>query len=115
MKIQTKIPVRWCVPGKFYQVEETIVVGELFNESTSIPSMDKTFQYRYASDSGQVIMTGSKTFTASQIAALYELVKDDLPDGLNYPNKELYLFYYGFLLEFSSTVNTDVANVEIVN
>ena len=114
MYLQTKIPVKWVVQGKFYEIKETIVIGELFLESTNIITMEKTFQYRYSSAEGEIIMTGSKTYSSADINALYLQVKDLIPTGLDYTETEKYLYYYGFIYEFAGTVSLPVSDIDLI-
>ncbi len=114
MKIKTKINVTYNTGLNTQKSEK--VEGMI---STCIQNFDQidgfSFSYEYKSESGDILENSSFYLKDSEINALYESVKSEVPAGLNYTSTTLYLYCLGMRIEMSETFGIALDQIEIIS
>lgn len=113
MKIKTLVPVTYNngIAGQ----ETGLVTGNLQACSQQLRfGFDSQYMFEYASESGQTIANNMYPVSAEETNALYEVVKDQVPTGLNYTDSTTYLYYLGFRIQMAATFGITTADIEII-
>jgi hypothetical protein len=113
MKIKTLVPVTYNngIAGQ----ETGLVTGNLQACSQQLRfGFDSQYMFEYASESGQVIANNMYPVSAEETNALYEVVKGQVPTGLNYTDSTTYLYYLGFRIQMAATFGITTADIEII-
>ena len=113
MKIKTTVPVTYNngIAGQ----ETGLVTGTLSSCNQQLRyGFDSSYMFEYASESGQMIANNMYPVTAEETNALYEVVKGEVPTGLNYTDSTTYLYYLGFRIQMAATFNISVNDIEII-
>ena len=113
MKIKTLIPVTYNngIAGK----ETGLVTGTLSSCNQQVQfGFNSNCMFQYSSESGQMIANNMYPVTAEEINALYEVVKGEVPTGLNYTDSTTYLYYLGFRIQMAGTFGISVNDIEII-
>lgn len=113
MKIKTLVPVTYNngIAGQ----ETGLVTGNLQACSQQLRfGFDSQYMFEYASESGQVIANNMYPVSAEETNALYEIVKSEVPTGLNYTDSTTYLYYLGFRIQMAATFGITTADIEII-
>lgn len=113
MKIKTLVPVTY---NNGITVQETgLVTGTLQGCQQALRfGFESNYMFEYTSESGQVIANNIYPVSAEETNALYEVVKGEVPTGLNYTDSTTYLYYLGFKIQMASTFNISVNDIEII-
>jgi hypothetical protein len=118
MKIKTTIPVTYN--HGINSQEQSLVTGVLrmcmqeLTDNEAIPNY-YNFNYKYTSDSGVELGGNNFSLSNTEINALYEIVKDELPIDLNYTDSTMYLYLLGMRIQMASTFNIAVSDIEIIS
>ena len=113
MKIKTLVPVTYNngIAGQ----ETGLVTGNLQGCNQGLRfGFDSQYIFEYASESGQVIANNMYPVSAEETNALYEIVKSEVPTGLNYTDTTTYLYYLGFGIQMAATFGITTADIEII-
>ena len=113
MKIKTTVPVTYNngIAGQ----ETGLVTGNLQGCQQQLRfGFDSNYMFEYASESGQTIANNMYPVSAEETNALYEVVKDEVPTGLNYTDSTTYLYYLGFRIQMAGTFGISVNDIEII-
>ena len=113
MKIKTLVPVTYNngITGQ----ETGLVTGVLQGCTQGLRfGFESSFMYEYTSESSQTIANNIYHVSAEETNALHELVKDEVPTGLNYSEKTTYLYYLGFRQQMAQTFGIDIDDIEII-
>ena len=113
MKIKTLVPVTYNngITGQ----ESGLVTGNLQGCTQGLRfGFDSSYMFEYASESGQMISTNTYPVNAEYTNALYEVVKGEVPTGLNYTDSTTYLYYLGFRIQMAATFGITVNDIEII-
>lgn len=114
MKLRTLVPVTYNngITGQ----ETGLVIGNLQGCNQQLRfGFESNYMFEYASESGQMIANNMYSITAEKTNTLYELVKNQVPTGLNYTDSTTYLYYLGFRLQMAQTFGISVNDIEIIN
>lgn len=113
MKIKTLVPVTYNngIAGQ----ETGLVTGNLqaCNQQLRF-GFDSSYMFEYASESGQMIANNMYPVSAEETNALYEVVKGEVPTGLNYTDSTTYLYYLGFRTQMAGTFGIAISEIEII-
>lgn len=113
MKIRTTVPVTYNngITGQ----ESSLVIGILqgCNQQLRFES-NSNFMYEYKTESGQVLANNIYPVTKEEINTLYEIVKDEVPTGLNYTDSTQYLYYLGFRTKMAQLFGISENDIEII-
>lgn len=113
MKIKTTVPVTYN--NGIASQETGLVTGTLSSCNQQVQfGFNSNFMFEYSSESGQTIANNMYPVSAEETNALYELVKDQVPSGLNYTDSTTYLYYLGFKIQMAQTFNISVNDIEII-
>lgn len=113
MKIRTTVPVTYNngITGQ----ETGLVTGVLQGCNQQLRfGFDSSYMFEYTSESGQVIANNIYPVSAEETNALYDLVKGEVPSGLNYTDSTTYLYYLGFRIQMAQTFGITTADIEII-
>lgn len=113
MKIRTTVPVTYNngITGQ----ETGLVTGVLQGCNQQLRfGFDSSYMFEYTSESGQVIANNIYPVSAEETNALYEVVKGEVPSGLNYTDSTTYLYYLGFRIQMAQTFGITTADIEII-
>ena len=113
MKIKTLIPVTYNngVTGQ----ETGIVTGTLSNCNQQLRfDFNSNFMYEYSTESGNILKNDMYPVNSEETNALYEVVKGEVPTGLNYTDSTTYLYYLGFRIQMAQTFGISVNDIEII-
>ena len=113
MKIKTKIPVTYNngITGQ----ENGLIIGTLQGCNQQLRfGFDSNFMYEYKTESGQVLANNIYPVTKEEINTLYEVVKDEVPSGLNYTDSTEYLYYLGFRAKMAELFSISENDIEII-
>jgi hypothetical protein len=113
MKIKTLVPVTYNngIAGQ----ETGLVTGTLQTCNQQLRfGFDSSYMFEYSSESGQTIANNMYPVTSEETNALYEVVKDQVPTGLNYTDSTTYLYYLGFRIQMAGTFGITVNDIEII-
>lgn len=113
MKIRTTVPVTYNngIAGQ----ETGLVTGVLQGCNQQLRfGFDSSYMFEYTSESGQVIANNIYPVSAEETNALYEVVKGEVPSGLNYTDSTTYLYYLGFRIQMAQTFGITTADIEII-
>ena len=113
MKLKTLVPVIYNngIAGQ----ETSIVEGILSTCNQQLTgAFDSVYMFQYVSDTGQVISSNLYPVTEEETNTLYDLVKDEVPVGLNYTDATTYLYYLGFRVKMAITFGIEISEIEII-
>lgn len=111
MKLETLVPVTY---NNGISTQETgIVTGVLFNCEQDLENNLYSYLYQYSSESGFVIKQESFSLDETKINAMYEAVKDQIPNH-PYCQRTNYMYYLGFTLEMAKTFGITPNDIEII-
>jgi hypothetical protein len=113
MKIKTLVPVTYNngIAGQ----ETGLVTGILQGCNQGLRfGFESNYMFEYATESGQTIANNMYPVSAEETNALYEIVKSEVPTGLNYTDTTTYLYYLGFRIQMAQTFGISVNDIEII-
>ena len=113
MKIKTLVPVTYNngITGQ----ETGLVTGNLSSCNQQLRfGFDSNYMFEYASESGQMIANNMYPVSAEETNALYEVVKGEVPTGLNYTDSTTCLYYLGFRVQMAQTFGILESDIEII-
>jgi len=114
MKLRTLVPVTYANSSTtlITDIVEGTIIGctEGFRFGYSVTF---SFEYKGANDN-YVIASKGFPLTEAEVNGLYDIVKNDVPNGLSYTDSTRFLYYCGMKIEMAAKFGILPNQIEIV-
>ena len=113
MKLKTLVPVTY---NNGIAGQETGIVEGILSSCNQqlLRTFNSMYMFQYQSITGEFISTNLYPVTEEETNTLYDLVKDEVPVGLNYTDATTYLYYLGFRVKMAITFGIEISEIEII-
>jgi len=114
MKIKTLIPVTFNSGIASQQTSK--VEGEIIIVRQDYLRDNYNFLFSYKTESEQIIQTPSSDFTLTkeEVNALYDEIKNEVPNNMEYFETTQYIYYLGFKIQMANTFGITENDIEII-
>lgn len=112
--LKSTVEVEYNVYGSINQKDTTKIEGKIKRATWENNFSKVDVDYSYLSDVGANIKTAAYSVTGAEIQAMYETIKDSIPQGITRAKTEEWEMYLGFRYIMAGTFNISVGDIQIV-
>ena len=113
LRLKSNVEVSYGQRGSINARDTSKVEGKIKGVYWSDNFNTVAVDYSYTDTVGNVIMTNAYKVTGAEIQAIYETIKDEIPEGLTRSEREEYEMYLGFRYIMSQTFGISQDDISI--